>query len=366
MILVIFGAGASYDCNPHDRPPYIGAGVDELYALKFDTAIENAVRDRVPLANQIASPYFQGHLNQHPEATPIVMELRRRLRQRSQGMEQELERIVSESDSHPLLARQLIGFRLYLNDLIQERTEAVMTRTAGGTIYVDLLQELQRNRTEPIALVTFNYDILLDEAVTRVTGQSLQRVEDYVANPDLGLFKVHGSTSWKRPVEGVSSEALERYGAPTCISESWKDVRILDLFLAPGDFEGGRYRISEKWQLLPAIAVPTVTKVEFECPDEHLSTLRETMAQVTKVLVVGWQAMDKHFLQMWKEARDSRGIGGPLKLLTIVDRDNPLSEIVRGRLSAYGIYGGNPVAGGDGFTEFVGSNAVDEFLTLIR
>lgn len=68
------------------------------------------------------------------------------------------------------------------------------------------LQELaSRNRTyipkEPVCLVTFNSDTLLEEAL-RQFGLPIASIEDYTRrHPFYRIFKLHGSIDWAREVE---------------------------------------------------------------------------------------------------------------------------------------------------------------------
>jgi len=52
--------------------------------------------------------------------------------------------------------------------------------------------------------------------------------------------------------------------------------------------------------LFPAIAIPVQTKSDdyFECPDTHRSHLWEMLQHITKILIIGWQAKEEHFLRM--------------------------------------------------------------------
>lgn len=52
--------------------------------------------------------------------------------------------------------------------------------------------------------------------------------------------------------------------------------------------------------IFPAIAIPVQTKTEdhFECPMVLRSYLRERLTEITKVLIIGWQAREAHFLEM--------------------------------------------------------------------
>jgi hypothetical protein len=69
----------------------------------------------------------------------------------------------------------------------------------GVTNYAELLARLDKwryQRNERVALVTFNYDTLLDEAVRWTLGLQLHSVESYIAAEEYKLIKPHGSVNW--------------------------------------------------------------------------------------------------------------------------------------------------------------------------
>jgi hypothetical protein len=50
----------------------------------------------------------------------------------------------------------------------------------------------------------------------------------------------------------------------------------------------------------PALAIPVEKKNQFACPPEHLKALADVIPQVTKIITIGWRAMEEHFLAMLK------------------------------------------------------------------
>jgi hypothetical protein len=52
--------------------------------------------------------------------------------------------------------------------------------------------------------------------------------------------------------------------------------------------------------LFPVIAIPVQNKTEetFACPRTHLTYLQELLPSITKILIIGWQAREAHFLEM--------------------------------------------------------------------
>lgn len=55
--------------------------------------------------------------------------------------------------------------------------------------------------------------------------------------------------------------------------------------------------------LSPALALPVNSKLDFECPKHHLDQLKADVAAVTKLLVIGWRAIEPTLLGVWKQPR---------------------------------------------------------------
>src|SRR5205809_4000964 len=103
MLMVIFGAGASYDSDPTRRAPVAPQGPEHV-----------ANSDRPPLANELFDnrPQFAEALGSLPDCRPIVPFLRG-----TTNIEQQLERLQQEVTEPPAYAarhRQLSAVRWYL------------------------------------------------------------------------------------------------------------------------------------------------------------------------------------------------------------------------------------------------------------
>lgn len=105
MLVVIVGAGASYDSLPRDV-------FDQL-------ALGDVANYRPPLATELFDdrPAFGMALDKYPQCAALVGELRRLLRGGAQ-LEQELERYQQESEQYPPLQRQLVAIRFYLQEIL--------------------------------------------------------------------------------------------------------------------------------------------------------------------------------------------------------------------------------------------------------
>src|SRR5687767_7489537 len=125
-LLVIFGAGASYDSDPGDRPPEPG----DVFTDIRDEAL------RPPLADDLFDERkeFRRALAQFPECTPIVPFLRYG---RGDGsIEQVLEQLQQEGmieGGDPRRQQQLAAVRFYLQVAIRNTAQAWHHRTNGIT-----------------------------------------------------------------------------------------------------------------------------------------------------------------------------------------------------------------------------------------
>ena len=81
----------------------------------------------------------------------------------------------------------------------------------GITNYVTLLDQLRRSRpnNEPVLLVTFNYDRMIESALPSV-GISISELPHYIENDAFKLFKLHGSVHWAREIENPITNLGER------------------------------------------------------------------------------------------------------------------------------------------------------------
>jgi hypothetical protein len=207
-----------------------------------------------------------------------------------------LEGLQAQTANSPERRRELASVRFYLCDLLKKVTDEWSKRTDGVTNYAPLISDiLEFNRSgEEICLVTFNYDLLLERALYTFDFKRRSPEEHLASHPLLKLFKLHGSVDWSRLVEGHMNNRL----LPEHLIEQ-TDLRLSDKFvLANATSPYDMHNFGQP--IFPAIAIPVQTKSEeyFECPRTHLDYLVKMLDTVTKILIIGWQAQEAHFLQM--------------------------------------------------------------------
>jgi hypothetical protein len=282
MLMVIFGAGASYDSAQAYRPPKLGSGSD-------------GQTWRPPLANDLfLDPHhaFGDIAQRYYRLIPILSPLREPSHGRS--VEELLESLQSEAEGYSQRHRQLASVRYYIRDLLWEVSRKWDRQTYGVTNYVTLVDQiLHRHKSkEPVCLVTFNYDLLLDHALY-IFDFKRQLPEDHLdSHPVLKLFKLHGSVGWARYVDSPTDLAI----TPQGLVEIASSIRLSDKYTLVSSQEAN----ADGKLLFPAIAIPVQTKTAntFECPPSHLACLGELLKSVTKILIIGWQGKEAHFLEL--------------------------------------------------------------------
>jgi hypothetical protein len=108
--------------------------------------------------------------------------------------------------------------------------------------------------------------------------------------------------------------------------------------------------------LFPALAIPVESKLEFECPEEHLVALRTAIPEVDKLLVIGWRAAETPFLELL-----ATNLRQEVEALVVAGNSDAATETAH-RLKRAGVKGDYVVTEG-GFTELVVDRQADEFLS---
>lgn len=127
------------------------------------------------------------------------------LRDRGDGIaiERVLQGLQEEAADYPEQHKQLAAVRYYLHVMLWEcearRNENAMQ---GATNQKTLLDQIERWRKpdEQVCLVTFNYDTILETALSAV-GVEIRTLFDYIADSRYKLIKLYGSINWGRKVE---------------------------------------------------------------------------------------------------------------------------------------------------------------------
>lgn len=340
--MAIFGAGASYD-SAQAFPPRLTSGGPWRPPLAKDLFIDG-------------NHEFGSIVRKYPKLTHILPYLRQPSNGRS--VEEVLEDLVDQSKDNPETLRELASVRYYLCELLHNVTQRWLGETNRVTNYAALAREVLRfNKSgEEVCLVTFNYDLLLENALDTFDFRSRGPSGHLDSHPILKLFKLHGSVNWSRLVDVPGLPEGERL-IPQTLIERADSIHITDEFVRANATEVAETSGFRK-PVVPAIAIPVQNKSEqhFECPAAHLDYLAAMLPRVTKILIVGWQAKEAHFLRMLRSHLPL------LRHVMVVGADErDARETLRFFLGEIRLQISSVSVGHRGFTEFIVDREGDAF-----
>ena len=351
-VLVIIGAGASYDCVSRNRPGgWITPGL------------------RPPLTQDVFrdDDHTRPILSKYDGARLLATNIRIDLQNGKQL--EPLLRVLADNSERPV-ARQFPEIALYLQEFFSE----ISTYTDQPANYNRLAQALFTAipRFDRICFVTMNYETLLDDVVFpnyfEVNRQDVT-IDSYISDAVL-LVKLHGSINWIRKL-GVSQKFDRRL--------HYTDADYLGLIrdLTTDGLKRGlepqihlknpaerlykELKSDENYRYMeisyPAISVPLGTYDKyFACPREHVDALEQFLPECKNVLVIGTSGKDEDLLTLLQEKLP------PVLTLHIVEVDPSAFDATYRNLNnvpqfqvAAGKYTG-------GFTDFIMDGGIQAFL----
>lgn len=276
MLMVVFGAGASFDSFPSAPAP----------------SNDTDFNERPPLASQLfaSRDYFRDIARRYPKCLPLIPELEPRS-QAGLSVEEVLQEYQARDD--PEARSQLWSIRYYLRALIQDCELRWTARTRGVSNYSSLYN--QARRLGHVCFVTFNYDTLLERALTQFDIQ-FPNLSNYIDSQSCILVKLHGSIDWIYWIRKLSTTMLHNEPNELDLIRSAPAIDPAALLRKVGDTP--REALQEIYFQVPALAIPVVSKSNFVCPDDHLGALRKLLPQVTHIAAIGWSAGEQHFLDL--------------------------------------------------------------------
>ncbi|HXP84381.1 MAG TPA: hypothetical protein VN841_06655 [Bryobacteraceae bacterium] len=334
MLMVIFGAGASYDSCPSFPP-------DRLPRQDFAL--------RPPLAKELflPLPQFRGRSSQFGgRFQPLLSYL-----ETQHDIETVLEGFREEAEHDEERRRQLWAIRYYLRDIVQDCENAWMGHANQFSCYKTLLDQIRP--CPRVCFVTFNYDTLIERAL-KALDVPLGSMTDYVSHAKYSLMKLHGSIDWQFWLRKVTTSLR--------LNEQPQEVDLIRAAPMVSDSEIIEIKGIQPPQAMheimffaPALAVPTVSKHTFVCPQKHVDELRRLIPQIRKIAIVGWRAAEQHFLNLL-----ATGLKDPVQIIAACGSTDE-AEATLGRLRAAGIKGNFQAAPG-GFTDFVVNRRIEPLL----
>jgi hypothetical protein len=196
---------------------------------------------------------------------------------------------------------------------------------------------------------------LLDRALLSFDYQPQGPENQFNAHETFKLFKPHGSIDWGRFVIVPPPTRLTYQH----IIERADTIELSNEFTRAGTID----TYPQDRSVFPAIAVPFQTKTEdtFEWPQSHRAYLEELLPSVTKIMIIGWQAKEAHFLQMLRDALRGRGRG--VTHLFVVGAHEDYARATLEHFAAdLGYLPGHHDVARKGFSQFVANREGEAFL----
>ncbi len=315
--MVIFGAGASYGSTPL---PGRSQMRDPGYYMRE--------RKRPPLAEGLTN--YPAIAAEYPASRAVIEYLERAATTHGTGFEDALASFGALAEKTTTRMQQLVAFRFYLARVISSVTTDWLGETHGKTYYLRLfnyLLEWQDRSQEPIMLVTFNYDTLVEDALGSVFPDwRLNSFDSYLKGPRWSLIKLHGSIMWSRRGLNETGAALSNYDRALAGANQLASPD-LEFELRTGLADGAEATAV----FFPALAVPMAHKMTFECPRIHLEALETVLPEIDRVLICGWRAAESHMVELLQK------IPPRCRLGVVTGSDKDLDETLH-RLGEWGQY----------------------------
>jgi hypothetical protein len=153
---------------------------------------------RPPQTNDLFQPSYALHASDAAPVSASAIEGVRMLLA-TKSVEQALYELQANAEHSPLMAGKMWALRFYLHRVISASQTRWSHALAGTSNYDALFSLIERGGFKHIHLMTFNYDTLLDTALTSHLNVDLQ--PDSNRHQHFSLIRVHGSLNWAYEVD---------------------------------------------------------------------------------------------------------------------------------------------------------------------
>lgn len=293
--LIIIGAGASYDFSSS----YI---------------------EKIPLTKSIFSEENYEYLQHFPGAHYYI-DLINADTDLEAFFQKQWDSVTKSYNIHAL--RKIINTQYFLHYLFYKKS--YLNKSAIRNHYkalVAFLDDYCHSKIQKAAIVSFNYDTLLEDAIIKNYNIPLNTVDSYIENTsNLLLFKPHGSANWIRKVKGTENKTSPKdldirymsqfyYNNNINLHEIKESLEDEVLFL--NDFyeytEDGRKKYPYKYRYYPEILLPYKDKDDFIMPNSHANQLKNVLSSIDEILIIGWKGSEKKFNELLKQKIGNRDI----------------------------------------------------------
>lgn len=182
-------------------------------------------------------------------------------------------------------------------------------------ILVQKAYEYALNKKEDVIFVSFNYDTLLEHAVSKIYFGDNRKlnIEDYIKFP-LKIIKPHGSCNWvKRFFKEF--QVPETQNISDFLFETKMSLREINKNIEPEIYTvdnplGGIYygQPNETWRCFPQILIPLKDKDDFILPESHNKYLEENIWKTSEILIIGWKGTEAKFQNLLSKSLGAKKI----------------------------------------------------------
>lgn len=298
ILTVIFGAGASFDCQ-------------NIYNAQ-------SRRVRIPLTNglftvpDIDVVHF-GHqkeiLKKYKGADVVGHLFERQKTSGIKNLEEFLRDLLKTGTDNTKKNLRQIPF--YLRELIGDFGEMVRDEFRQSD-YINLIHYLDISRYGKIILITLNYDLLLDWALENALHANLTTFDSYLGHQNRWFYlKYHGSVNWFYEIKGNLSPGSTRKEKLDWLCEIQPNSDILKE--AEKKISKGHYELSSdsgfKFLFYPIMVLPNAEEKSHICPDNHIEAVRPFLNECEDFLVIGNSMQDLDIMELLKrEARKAKKV----------------------------------------------------------
>lgn len=297
MKLVVLGAGASFDC---------------MYDF-FDD--QKVMPWRPPLANEMfdTRKEFRSIIENYPGGKFYISQINT-----IEDVEDFFQKqwLFLKTNRAVDLASAFLNLNYCLSSLMYQISSQY--KNVGLSNYDILIQKAYeyaiRNK-EDVLIVTFNYDLLLEDSLSKLffgDGRKVD-IEHYVKFP-IKIIKPHGSCNWVKRFRkdyfipdgmSVSHHLFQEKVTLRQINEALENqVFAVDNPMSEKYFG----KPNQVWNCFPQILVPLKDKDDFILPTLHREYLENNLSKIDEILVVGWKGSEAKFQHLLQSQIGSKKV----------------------------------------------------------
>lgn len=309
--MFVFGAGASAYCT---------------FGAKAKTLRDSVLRP--PTGYEIFDECYDEFCRKYPAVTASIPEFISKGNDIEACLEGEWQNI--RNNYNPKIVARHVNLQYYLLELFQSISKEVTENHFRNNLYSLFANKLQKHLAKPtgeqVALVSFNYDTILDRFIEQLFSIRFSSTTDYInytKNPFL-LFKPHGSANWGWPFKTEKLIGLNG-NLPQYLYEQEFDLATIyytllgninqmvvenswGMELSMHKHRLGRFTLNKnKIEVIqpnghyyPALLLPYRDKDEFAMPYDHHNAMQVFMSEMEELYLIGWKGNEDVFNRLLK------------------------------------------------------------------